>query len=494
VRIAQAGTVAVTMREMLGVAAIVVIALLLRLTGVTSFPLEEDELYTLIESTELFDTRLQPGIEARPLYYLLQHALFAIVPPGTAALRVMPIVFGTLGVFVTWLLGRAVLGRTASIVAAVLVAASPWHVFASGMARYWALVYLLSALALLLLVRAYERDRAGAYLAALVVFVLGTLTHPTFVFPMLGVVLGLTLVSREGRVGWHWPTRRAWGWLWGPYIAALVTEFLVLRMTGNEGAVRNWGGRGLGATLRLLPAMIEWMTPVLFTAGALGAIALLFSRDARERRWGAIATLGVLGTMSILMAASLVTDTYADYAIAMLPLVFVSAGGLVRMGASAARTLVRRPFAWVSTAVLLAGILPATVSHLRDGTRFDQRPIFQRIERERPDLMVVTAPIVVQRMYAPRLRARELKGSAPRLDSLLLAERDMWVVASHTRHATMADADGRLVPWLQDHCRLRLVHERLRLDYRRYRVELWRCGDDNVRPEGGTSAGTAPAS
>lgn len=492
-RVGSSGAAPLTLREVLGVAAVVVLALALRVTGVASFPMEEDELYTLVESVELFDTRLQPGIEARPLYYLLQNALLAVVRPSAASLRVMPIVFGTLGVFFTWLLGRVVLGRTAGMVAAVLVAVSPWHVFASGMARYWSLVYLLATLALLLVVRAYERDRPGPYLGALAVLVLGTLTHPTFTFPMAGAVLGLTLVSGEGRVRWRWPTRRAWTWLWGPYAAALVAEFLVLRLTGNEDAVRNWGGRGLGATLRLVPAMVEWMTPVVFATGALGALALFAWGQPRARRWGAMATLGAAGTMALLVAASLVTDTYADYAVAMLPLVFVSAGGLVRLGTPPGQAGIGRAFAWVATAVLLAGVLPSTVSHLRDGSRYDQRPAFARIQRERPDLAVVTAPIIVQRRYAPALRGRELPGSRAGLDALLAANRDMWVVASLSRHGVMADGDGQLLPWLRDNCRLRDAHERLRLDYRRYRVELWRCGEYEAAAAARATPAAVPA-
>src|SRR5690606_26961846 len=67
--------------------------------------------------------------------------------------------------------------------------------------------------------RAYETDRRRDYLAALAVLLAGTATHPTFVFPVIGVVLALTLVGPLGQVGWTWPSRRAWAALWGPFLA-----------------------------------------------------------------------------------------------------------------------------------------------------------------------------------------------------------------------------------------------------------------------------------
>lgn len=486
VRVVRASEDAISRAEVLAVGAIVVVALLLRLRGLATFPYIEDELYTLVESTELFGTQYKPGIDARPLYYLLQHALLWVLPPVPATLRLMPIVFGVLGVFVTWLLGRRALGPTAGIVGALLAAISPWHMFASGMARYWSLVYLLAALAFLLVPRACEVDRPRPYLVALAVLVAGTLTHPTFVFPVVGLALALTLVREEGPVRWHPPSRRALAWLWLPYAAVLAIELAVLGTVGREPVVLTLGGRGMGARLMLMPGVIEWMTPVVFAAGALGALALFASGESWARRWGAMATLGATATLGALVAASLVTEAYVDYGMAMLPLVFVSAGGLIELGARVVRAGRERWFARIATMVLVAGVLASTVSHLADGTRYDPRPAFARIERERPDILVLTVPIIMQRAYAPQLRARELSANTTQLDSLLTAERDFWVVSPSKREGSILPNGAELVAWLGERCHLAEAHERRRLDYRRYRVELWRC--TRVEPVGATTA------
>lgn len=464
------------------------LALGLRLWGLWAFPLEQDELYTIVEATRLFDNPLEPGIEARPLYYLLQHALFRVLPDTAPALRLLPLLFGVAGVWATWRLGREAAGRVAGLSAAFLVAVSPWHLYASGMARYWSLVYLLAALAYAGLLRAYRTDRGRDYAAAVVPLALGALTHPSFLFPLPGVALALSLVRDDGGWGWRWPTRRAFLWLWVPFVAVLAAGFVALRLTGNSGSLQNWSGRGALATLRLVPAMVQWTTPVVFAAGAVGAVASMWHGRGRtrygaaaggsgpsRRRWGTSAALGGGVTVAALVAASAGTDVYADYGMAALPLAVVSAGVLVQAGAERMRSG-GRAFAVAAVVVLAAGVLPSTISHLSDGTRFDYRPAFREIMREGASTPVLTSPIAVQRRYAPELDGRPLVREPARLDSLLRAERRFWVVAPVRRYGIVGDPAGELEEWLSAHCRLRRVDEGLRLDYRRYRVELHRCG------------------
>jgi hypothetical protein len=388
------------------------------------------------------------------------------------------LVCGIAGLWVTWLLGRRIGGDLGGLTAATLVAISPWHLYTSGFARYYAFLYLLAAAALLVLLTAYETDQRRHYLAALGLLLLGSATHPSFLFPLPGIVLGLALVTADGRLGWRWPSRAAWQWLWGPYAAALVLAIVVLKLTGNEGAVRNWGGRGLVASARLLPAIVQWMTPTRFVAAAAGAVAAAAQRDARVRRWGWAAALGAAGTLAVILAASFRTNVYADYATPMLPLVFVSAGVLVALAAAP----LPRPglSAAIATLVLAAGVLPSTVSHLLDGTRFDYRPAYARIAADAPQVAVLAEPIILQRHYAPALRGLALRPRGAYLDSTLARERDLWAVIAMQRYGIVGDRGDTLRDWLAGHCRAVAAFERPRLDYRRYRVELHRCQTGNA--------------
>src|SRR5687767_14559544 len=86
--------------------AILLLATLVRLPSLIQHPFLQDELYTLEEATDLFRTRLEPGINARPLYFLLQHVLLRVLPPTEVGLRAPALLFGLLGLWATWLVAR----------------------------------------------------------------------------------------------------------------------------------------------------------------------------------------------------------------------------------------------------------------------------------------------------------------------------------------------------------------------------------------------------
>lgn len=464
-------------RERWILVSVLAVALLLRLRGFVSFALEGDEMYTFFEATRLFATNLQPGIEARPLYYLLQHAVFWVAPDADpVTLRALPLLFGMAGVWATWRLGREVAGPVAGLSAAAMAAVSPWHIYVSGMARYWSLVYLLACLAFWRLIVADRTDRLADWILVLGLTVAGLLSHPTFLFPVAGCGLAL-LLSRRRDGGWRlrWPTRNSMLGLWLPLAALLVVEFAVLSLTGNSGAVRNWSGRGWPAVARLIPAMVQWMTPVVFAAGMLGAVVAVVcpDQDGKRGRWGWMALVGTAVTMGLMVSAALSTDVYADYGLSALPLFLVSAGVLVDAGARVTGRWGRK-VAVVSVLVLVAGVAPTTASHLSDGTRFDYRPAFDAIRREGADVPVYLGSIVHQRWYAPELDGHELSYRPEEMEARM-ADEEAWIVVGVRRYGIPGDPDGAFRRWLSGRCVLVQAHQGLRFDVRLYRVELHRC-------------------
>ena len=459
-------------RERAGIAAILVLGVALRLHGLSTFPMEQDEMYTIVESRDLFHTKIMPGIAARPFYYLLQHP-FLSLPNTPVMLRLMPLLFGIVGILVMWRLGRRAVGVTAGLVAALLTAISPWHIYVSGMARYWALVFLLAATAYLLMLRAYESDRVRDYLAALIVLTIGTATHPSFSLPMAGAILGLSLVN-DG-AGWRirWPTANGWRWLWLPFGVLVLCAVVALKVTGKQSAIHNWGGRGTAAVLRLAPAMVEWMTVSVAAAACVGVVLLWASGTAAHRRWALMTLLGATTSVTLMIVSALSTNIYADYGLPMLPLLFVAAAAipdqLMRVGAHCAR------LATLATVLIVAPILPSTLSHLSDGTRFDYRPAYRRIEQDDPSALVLTTPLIEQLTYGPGLRTLELTADTTVLREALARERTMWAVLSIKRTGLVGDDAGTLQPWVERNCRRVQVTERPRWDYRFYRVELYRC-------------------
>jgi hypothetical protein len=457
-----------------GALVLLLLAAGVRLPGLFLYPYEQDELYTVIEATDLFHSPLKPGIHARPLYYILHHAVIGFLPQTHAGLRLPAFLFGLVGVALTWGVGRRLFGRTAGLVAAAMVAISPWHMHASGMARYWSMLYVLALLFYFFLFTACGGNRPRDYVRALACLVLGTLTHPTFAFPAAGLALATSVVRTDGRLSWRLPSRSALAFLWGPFALMAILALGVLAATGNQTQVRNFEGRGVLAMLRLLPAMVQWMTPTIFASGLLGGALCLFDSAPARRRWGVIALAGSATAMILLMVASSITDVYADYGMAMLPLFFLSSGALVQWMTDR-EPAGGRAISWVLTGILSAGVLPSTISHLSDGTRFDYRPAFRQIAATAPQLPVLTWPIILQQTYAPQLKGREVHMTRPFLTAQLAQERDLWVVLPVQRYGIVGDDSGEVGPWLRSNCRLTASHERPRLDYRVYRVDVYRC-------------------
>jgi Dolichyl-phosphate-mannose-protein mannosyltransferase len=472
--------------ERIAVAAIVLFAVALRAHGLSTFPLEQDELYTVDEGTFLLHSELRPGIAARPLYYLLVHPMLVGLPQTPVLLRLLPFLFGIGGVIAVWWLARRTLGRTAGLAAATFVAISPWHLYASGMARYWSLVFLFAALSYALIPRAIDRDDWRAYVPAFLVLLLGSVTHPSFLFPMSGAILGAHLIHADGRLGLRWPTATAWRWLWGPYAVALAAGALVVRSLTHASGLTNWNGRGAAADLRLIPAVVEWATPVMFAAALAGIVLLFRERSPVRRRWALMAGLGIVASLAALIASSTKTNTYADYAMAALPLVLVTAAALPQLigertgmadGVHPLSPASRWLLAGGVSAALIAGVLPATVSHLIDGTRFDYRPAYRRITAVAPAELVVTGPIGPPEYYGPGLRLADISADTAALAAKVRQERALWVVASEKRYGLVGDDGGALQAWLLARCHLELVTQRPRLDDRLYRVDLFHCED-----------------
>lgn len=462
-------------RERVAVAAVMIVAVLLRVYEVFRFPFEQDELYTIDEATNLFHTRLLPGIQARPFFFLLEHPFLSLTAPSAPYIRLLPLIFGVAGVWVMWRFARDLAGPVAGFVALLLVTISPWHLYASGFARYYSLLFLLAALVYWLLPKADDEDRPGLYLSVLAPLLVGAWTHPSFVFPIAGVALALSMFRRNGTTSFRWPTRTAWLWLWGPFLILSAVILTVIRVFHRSADLANGGDRGLLATLRLVPAMVDWMTLLVAASAVAGVVLLIRSSTGEHRRFGWMAVFGSAFTLVALFVLSFRTAIYADYGIAALPLVLVAAAFPVAWLAEHLPASISSLGVNSVTWILVVGILPSTASHLSDGTRFDYRPALSQINATAPSVEVLAWPIAIQRAYFPALNSREIPTTAAGLDSALKRYQDVWAVVSVKRYGIVGDDTGGMASWLRQNCRQKGEYQRPRLDYRIYRVDLWRC-------------------
>jgi hypothetical protein len=129
--------------------------LIIRAAGITHESLWLDEAYTLLFSRLPFFQVFTVGgaHEHPPLYYLLCHVLFGLVPSPLLP-RFISMVAGTLLIPLTFLLGRRILSTTAGLVASGFIAVSPLAIWYSQDGRAYALATLFVTASYLCLFRA----------------------------------------------------------------------------------------------------------------------------------------------------------------------------------------------------------------------------------------------------------------------------------------------------------------------------------------------------
>jgi hypothetical protein len=452
------------------------IALLLRLPGLFSFDLWQDEIYSIFEAKYLYQSPIGPGgMELRPLYFMLLHPLADAWPRSTALLRVPSLVLGLAGIAATWWLTSRFAGRAAAFVAGVAVVLLPMQVNASQLIRWISLVFLLGACLTYAIILAADSDARRHHAWVLGLALAGALTHITFLLPLTGLVLGAHLVRDDGRFGFRWPTRRALLTCWVPFLAVLGAYYAVL--AALVPAKRLLGDATGGSAGLLLPALFYHLTPVLLVASLGGAWWLWRAGTGAQRRMAMMAVLGIGLPVAIMQVAGLrgLVPVSVLYVSAALPVFLVAVGATANLLDAA-----NRP-GW--TAVVLgalvgAALLPGTVSHLADGSRFEFRKPLLLVQRRDPGATVLVYPVIHARWEAPELDALEFRpalGTAY-LDSLRTARDRFWVVAPLRRNGMLGDSDGTKLRWLHRYCDLQSSWRRPRFDYERFDTELYRCG------------------
>ena len=203
--------------ETMVLGAILVMAALMRLPMLGTVPnglfLDEasrgyDAYALLLTGADQYGVRLPlfaEGIDDHTpvLYTLLAMPSVAALGLTEVAVRLPAALAGILTVYTTYLCGRALLGAVAALVAAALVAISPWHILPSRTGAEWVLLPLFMTTGIWLLARG-RRHGPSLLLAGLTLGVgLYSYAFARLLVPLL--VLGFAaLWWREMRSRWRW--------------------------------------------------------------------------------------------------------------------------------------------------------------------------------------------------------------------------------------------------------------------------------------------------
>ena len=452
------------------------------------------------EATEMFTLRdsihLRPD-NPRPLVYLLNYYLLRpLMPLDEFGLRVLPALFGVLAIPVLYLVSRRLVSSRAALFGTALLAVSSFHVYYSQYARYWTLVFLLSA------VYPYAiyiglRDRSRPALAlGLVTGILGVMAHPVAVLLVGGLFLWLlTSYVRLDQLSRLWQQKAV---RWAMLVVVIIGLAIAVRYVP---VLRNWiseqdsgkGGQFLLHTpmtpgvkqLILLLGFVDMVTIPVVLAGLVG-IYLLWPRD---RQLARLLTCLWIFPVAFIFLVSFRTAVSIVYMIAAAPVFFIGTGiFLDRLAGVEWNLRPRWLLAATVMAIMIANDAPTLISQYRDGRRWDFRSAAKWLEAQRaPGDVIYSDQFQVLQHYLPGAEIQRLRGDAePVVESARQLQSAgganvLWVVMPAPSHAFRTNPNlGTLNGWLYHHCQLRNVIGVGRLDFRQNLLQIYRCPPELV--------------
>lgn len=281
-----------------------------------------DELYTLIDSLAILQRWW-----AATLSILLSSLTINLLGEGEWQARLAPALIGVISAPILYFPVRRLTNTYVALLASLLLAISPWHLYWSQNARFYPLMFLAYTLGLLLFFRALEEDngRLAASGAFFLMLAIGERTSAFLFLPVLAAYLGALFIFRlpkpaglrVGILAWlllpiaYYALPEVYIILFGESVTSIeqvTTERDVARsgleviwtlFIGNPGVSPQW----------LVNSIVESISIPIFILALFSGLTLVWRRD----RFGLFLVTGaVVPTMLMVLLSffSYVLDRY----------------------------------------------------------------------------------------------------------------------------------------------------------------------------------------
>ncbi len=483
------------------IAGLTVLAIVLRFWRLGDWNFEATEMFTLRDS-------LRPRwTNSRPLGYLLNHYLVGPFHPlDELGLRLLPALFGVLAIPTLYFVGRRLIGTRAALFGAALLTVSGLHVFYSQFARYWSLVFLLSAVYPYALYVGVREGNRRALVLGLLTAVLAVLAHPVSVLLVGGPAIWLAFTYVRPRY-----LKEAWSHKTFRWVAALSVILALAIAARLLPLLQGWismhdQNPGMGQFLLgpkraqgikqlvLLTAYFESLTLPVALGGTVGVYLVWRERDRTLGVFLASLAIFPLAFIALLSARTAVSTFYL---LPTAPVFFLGAGVVLDRLFQVDWNLRPR---WLVPATVLVVFFtagaPTLLSQYRNGRRFDFRGVAQWLEPQlsRGDVVFSDQPMVldhylegaaVQKLRRDPAPLREAVSNLPSSGGEAL-----WIVAPAPAHALRTNLKpGGLADWMYANCQMRNTIGTGRLDFRQQYLQVYRCPPAPPRNDGAESAG-----
>jgi hypothetical protein len=277
-----------------------------------------DEVHTLHDARALGEGPLP----RYPLgYWATELAIRLLGRTDELTLRLVPALFGWLAVGATFWAFAPAAGRTRAAAAALLVAASTWHLFWAQNARSYSMAQFLALAGGGAWLRGLFQERAWLLVAGLVLAALAGFAHPSAALLVPALVLAPLLLSLASGMG---PSRlpRSLFLLLGAGCALLLGVWGLEVWRRYQEAKGTWwqdwgelGERAVRGAQHFALTSGWHMTPWLLAGAALGA----WLGWRRRSRFDVVVTLVCVQVAVLALAASAFVVVSAQYVFALLP-------------------------------------------------------------------------------------------------------------------------------------------------------------------------------
>lgn len=298
---------------------ITMVAGLLRLYKLGEWSLWIDEAHTFRDVAVSWDQFTESNVRNYPLSYLLLRFLYWIgMPTNEGWLRLPFTFFGIASVPALALFGRRLVGPRQALVAALILAVSPWHIYWSQNARSYAMVLFFGLLAAGTFFRGMQRRSPITLLVSLLLVLVAGLCHPSAYILLGGLLAYVLLVLRRSVT----PVTTVQKWL--PALILLLLVVLTFALLPLIEHVRRV--KAEFSLFHLAQTLVFFVRTPLIVA-AIGGVLLLFDRG--ERSGPFLLCWALLPLLALAFLATGLAKVTAQYAFYTLPAFCLLAAAVV---------------------------------------------------------------------------------------------------------------------------------------------------------------------
>jgi len=391
-----------------------------------------DEIYTIEHATAHFSTpklildNIPPVRNWVPVSVISAAQVLNLLGINEWSARLTSVLIGILSIPILYFPTRRMFGDRVALIASLLLAVSPWHIFWSQNARFYTSLLLFYSLSVFAFHFGLERNKPGYFIAFCVLLYLAVSERITalFIFPVIAAyIVALRLFRFEKPLGLHLKNLLLIG---SPVLAGGMIEAYSWIANGESRFFGDFNWFFLYRNddpIRLLGTISFSMGVPLMALALFSGLFLILKKD-RAGLW--LATNAVIPLVALVAANPFIFTKDRYVFMTLFSWIILAAIGINEM-----LTQVNGIHKWLAVGVLVLVLADAGSENLlyyrvNNGNRADWRAAFHLIQvQSQPDDIVVTYWPEVGAFYLDREFIQYEDIDVP---TILNSERQYWFV------------------------------------------------------------------